>query len=107
MATKQTRAFPELILALIPALFLSACGEPPTWHKDGIDESTVQRDLSACRKQAQAMQGPPGVAMGSSPMSPRFGPVDASPADRAMQEGQSINGCMRGKGYVLKAAEKK
>lgn len=107
MATKQARAFLKLILALIPALLLFACGEPPAWHKDGVDETTVQRDLSGCRQQAQAMQGPPGVAMGSSPMGPRFGPVDASPADRAMQEGQSINGCMRGKGYILKAAEKK
>jgi hypothetical protein len=96
-----------LLLFALTALALSACGEPPTWHKEGIDEMTVQRDLSACRKQAQAMQGPPGVAMGSSPMGPRFGPVDASPADRAMQEGQAINGCMRGKGYTLKAADKK
>ena len=89
------------------ALLLSACGAPPTWHKDGTDEMTVQRDLSACRQQAQAMLGPQGVPMGSSPMSPRFGPVDASPADRAIQEGQSINGCMRGKGYVLRAADAK
>jgi hypothetical protein len=89
------------------ALALSACSEAPTWHKDGVDENTVQVDLSACRKQAQAMYGPPGAAMGSSALSPRFGPVEASPADRMMQEAQSINACMRGKGYVLKAAEKK
>ena len=95
------------ICLLAFALVLPACGEPPTWHKAGVDETTGQNDLAACRRQAQAMQGPPGVAMGSSPMGPRFGPVDASPADRAMQEGQSINGCMRGKGYTLKAAEKK
>ena len=95
------------ICLLTFAFALSACGEPPTWHKNGVDETTGQNDLAACRRQAQAMQGPPGVAMGSSPMGPRFGPVDASPADRAMQEAQSVNGCMRGKGYVLKAAEKK
>ena len=92
---------------LLFALLLSACGEPPTWHKDGTDEMTVQRDLSVCRKQAEATHGPAGVPMGSSPMGPRFGPVDASPSERAMQEGQSINGCMRGKGYVLRAADKK
>ncbi len=103
MTTKLLRS----ALALIPALLLSACGEPPTWHKEGIDESTGQNDLAACRRQAQAMQGPAGVAMGSSPMGPRFGPVDASPADRVMQEAQSVNGCMRGKGYVLKTAGKK
>ena len=92
---------------LLFALLLSACGEPPTWHKPGVDEMTLQRDLSACRQQAQATLGPKGVPMGSSPMGPQFGPVDASPADRAIQEGQMVNGCMRGKGYVLRAAETK
>ena len=91
---------------LLFALSLSACSPAPNWHKEGVDENTLQADLSACRKQAQAMHGSAGAAIGSSPLGPRFGPVEASPADRMMQEAQSVNACMRAKGYVLKAAEK-
>jgi hypothetical protein len=53
------------------------------------------------------MYGPPGATMPTSPIDSRFGPTGPSPADRTMQEAQAVNGCMRGKGYVLKAAEKK
>jgi hypothetical protein len=92
----------------LAALALAACSPPPTWHKDGEDENTVQRDLSVCRKQAQAMYGPPGAIIGGgSQIDARFGPTGPSPADQAMREGQAIGSCMRGKGYVLKAAEPK
>jgi hypothetical protein len=88
----------------VAVLVLCACGEPPRWVKAGVDETSMQRDLSVCRQQAQQMFGAP-AGLGSSPMSPRFGPVDPSPADRAMQESQAVGSCMRGKGYVLRAAE--
>ena len=103
MATKHPRS----AAFLIAFCFLSACGEAPTWHKDGADEMALQSDLSACRRQAQTMYGAPSGGLGSSPMGPRFGPVEPSPADRTMQEAQVVGSCMRGKGYILKAAEKK
>ena len=92
---------------LLFAVCLSACGEAPVWHKDGVDEGTVQRDLSGCRQQADAMYGPPGATLPSTPIDPRFGPTGPSPADRTIQVGQAVQGCMRGKGYVLRAADKK
>jgi hypothetical protein len=101
MATKRRRSGFFLLAALV---LLSACGEPPRWVKPGGDDMSVQRDLSACRQQAQAMFGAP-TGLSSSPMSPRFGPVDPSPADRAMQESQAVGSCMRGKGYILRAAD--
>jgi hypothetical protein len=92
---------------LLFALALAGCGPAPTWHKDGVDEMTGQRDLSACRQQAEVMYGAPGATLPSAPIDPRFGPTGPSPADRAIQVAQAVNGCMRGKGYVLQAADKK
>jgi hypothetical protein len=103
MATKHPRA----ALLLCALFLLSACAEAPTWYKDGADEMTLQGDLSACRKQAQVMYGPPGSTMPTSQIDSRFGPTGPSPADQAMREGQMVGSCMRGKGYVLKAVEKK
>jgi hypothetical protein len=107
MATKRPlRPFAAALLALV--FLLPACGEAPHWHKDGVDENTIQGDLAACRKQAQAMYGPPGSNMsGGSQIDARFGPTGPSPADQVMREGQAVGNCMRGKGYVLRAAEAK
>lgn len=98
----------RVLLPILSLSLLAACGAPPNWHKEGTDENTVQRDLSACRQQAQAMYGPPGAIIGGgSQIDARFGPTGPSPADQAMREGQSIASCMRGKGYVLRAADAK
>jgi hypothetical protein len=107
MATKQPRAFLEPILALIPALLLSACATDVRWEKAGIDEATLAGDLSGCRKQTQAMYGPAGAVMPSSPIDPRFGPTGPSPAQGLMQQDQAVGQCMRGKGYKLVTVEKK
>ena len=104
MTARLRYVLPSLIVL---TSLLSACGEAPVWHKDGADEMALQGDLSACRRQAQTMYGAPSGGLGSSPMGPRFGPVEPSPADRTMQEAQVVGSCMRGKGYILKAAEKK
>jgi len=107
MATKRHCAVPQLILALIPALLLSACASDVRWQKAGVDEGTIASDLSACRGQAQAMYGGAGALAPSSPIDPRFGPTGPSPADGLMQQNQATGQCMRGKGYTLVTVEKK
>ena len=53
------------------------------------------------------MYGGAGAIAPPPSLDPRLGPVGPSPADRAMQEGQAVGNCMRGKGYTLVPVEKK
>jgi len=89
-------------LALAPtlALTLASCGAVH-WQKANGDDSALSQDLTACRKQASERIVRTGSAIPRSELSPVFGPLGPSPAEMRMQEAQSVNGCMREKGYVL------
>ena len=71
------------------------------WHKFGGDRAALEKDLAACRKDAQAKFG--GAASFGLPGTndPRFGPMGPSQADLRMQESQAEGACMRQRGYVL------
>ena len=87
------------------AFALAACTQLH-WQKADGDEAALARDLSACRKQAQAASGGLGPVAPSSPIDPRFGPIGPGPAEQRMQESQAEGQCMRGKGYTLVPAGK-
>src|SRR5258708_32199124 len=98
----------RLACSLLFALALSACGGGVRWQKDGADEALLTGDLSACRKQAQALYGGAAAMVpGGSSIDPRFGPGGPTPADNLMQQEQSAGACMRAKGYTLGSGEKK
>jgi hypothetical protein len=85
---------------LLFAFALAACSQM-RWQKADGGDATLARDLSACRKQAQAMYGAPGSFTPSSQLDPRFGPTGPGPAEQRMQESQAEGQCMRQRGYVL------
>jgi len=86
---------------------LTACGSDVRWTKPDTDELTMESDMAACRKQAQAMYGGAAASLPPVSVDPRFGPTGPTQTERAMQEGQAIANCMRGKGYTLITVEKK
>jgi len=92
---------------LLFAFALAACGGGVRWQKAGADEAMLAGDLSACRRQAQAMYGSAAAMAPTGSMDPRFGPTGPTPADNLMQQEQAVGSCMRGKGYALVSVEKK
>ncbi len=100
-ATASGRALRLFTYAL--ALLLTACGEM-RWTRPGGDHASAGNDLANCRVAAHSsterMYGPmlPPVTSGG-----QFGnaPVGPTPADRQMREQETVNRCMRDKGYAL------
>jgi uncharacterized protein YceK len=88
-------------LTVVLALGLSGCADM-RWHNSGGNDSALEKDLAACRRDAQAKFGSSAAALGlPGSNDPRFGPMGPSQADVRMQESQAEGACMRGKGYVL------
>jgi hypothetical protein len=100
------RTAPLRLFAFGLAFFLSACGGQVRWSKAGSDDASLGADITACRAEAhsasQRMYGPPQASSMSGP-SPFGGRSAADPslADRQMREQESVNHCMRQKGYTL------
>jgi hypothetical protein len=95
----------QKLIPILAALVLAGCGDV-RWTKPGGDSSNVAQDESSCaaaaRDQVQRQYGPPV------PSSSRYGdPKDGadtgipSSADRMVLESQSVDRCMRAKGYAL------
>jgi len=100
------RSVTTRLFALSVALLLAACGEV-RWVRQGADNISVTNDLAACRLTAQQsgerMYGPQMPTTGH----PWLGAsTEPSPADRRMREQESVNRCMRDKGYALVPVER-
>lgn len=94
MRSAKTRFF-----AIALAAASSGCGSVH-WHKAGVDDAELGKDLAACRRQTQARLG--GFGQPPATMDPRFGgPSGPSQSDLMMQESEALGACMREKGYVL------
>ena len=95
---------PKLI-PILAAMLLAGCGDV-RWSRPDGDSGNVAQDESSCaaaaRDQVQRQYGPP-VPSSSRYGDPKYGADTGIPssADRMVLESQSVDRCMRAKGYAL------
>ena len=87
------------------ALLLLAGCATAQWDKPGVTAEVADNDARACRASAQAVSTLPRpqttvTSSGAVIVTESNQPADAQ---RAMEEGQRMEDCMRKKGYRLKA----
>ena len=94
----------QKLIPMLAALVLAGCGEVRWTKPDG--DSNVAQDESSCaaaaRAQVQRQYGPPAPTS-SRYGDPKYGADTGIPssADRMVLESQSVDRCMRAKGYAL------
>lgn len=78
----------RLALGLALACTMTACSQPNSWTKPGMNEVTFDGDLAQCRRQAAGATQSMQVS-------------DGNVLERSDRQDQLVRRCMEAKGYAL------
>lgn len=88
-------------LLWLPAVILAGCASTVDWQKPGAPQASVDSDVKACQRAAQAVPTLPRqqTAQPSGALSyPSGTDLDA---DRQFEQARRVDECMRARGYQL------